>query len=119
MDSIIVFTPASLIELLSQIDELNDYSFDLVEDDDGSIKILVGESIYEIPTDKADDVQVETEVIDAVDDINNEAFDELVESDVLQEEETITSGIIKELIKTLWVGGVARLTAKTAKDMLK
>jgi len=119
----IVFTPASLIDLLSQIQELSDYPIGITETIDGQIQLNIGESLYIIDTDSATDIQVDDRIVDIVDDTNQEAYENLDESiDVTvsgEGEEDIEAGLIKELAKTLLVGGLVRLTAGAAKSLLK
>ena len=118
MDSI-VFTPASLIDLLSQIEELQDYDIGISETLDGGIQLNVGESLYIIDTDNSTDVQVDDTAVEKVDDANLEAYENLDESvDVVlpgEGEEEIEAGLIKALAKTLLVGGLVRLSAKLLK----
>lgn len=119
----IVFTPASLIDLLSQIKELSDYPIGITETIDGQIQLNIGESLYIIDTDSATDIQVDDRIVDIVDDTNQEAYENLDESiDVTvsgEGEEDIEAGLIKEIAKTLLVGGLVRLTAGAAKSLLK
>ena len=118
MDSI-VFTPASLIDLLSQIEELQDHDIGISETIDGGIQLTVGESLYIIDTDNSTDIQVDGDVVDTVEDANLEAYENLDDSvDVVvsgQGEEPVESGLIKALAKTLLVGGLVRLSAKLLK----
>ncbi len=41
-----VFTPAEIVDFLSQIAELNGYEVSLCESTDKSCKIAIGESVY-------------------------------------------------------------------------
>ena len=121
MDSI-VFTPASLIDLLSKIEELQDYDIGISETIDGQIQLNIGSSLYIIDTDSSTDVNVDDRVVEQVEDTNLEAYENLDESvEVVvpgEGEEPVESGIIKELAKTLLVGGLVRLTAGAAKKLL-
>lgn len=109
----IVFTPAALLDLLNQIDELKDLDLGITETIDGKIQLQVGDSIYEITSDDAEVVEVPEEVVDSVEEINEDAYRELVESDSFEEsEETIESGLIKEAIKSLLLGGAIKLIKK-------
>lgn len=118
MDSI-VFTPASLIDLLSQIEELKDHDIGISETIDGGIQLTVGESLYIIDTENTTDIQVADQVVETVEDTNLEAYENLDDSvDVVipgEGEEPIESGLIKALAKTLLVGGLVRLSAKLLK----
>ena len=121
MDSI-VFTPASLIDLLSKVDELKDYDIGISETIDGQIQLNIGPSLYIIDTDNSTDISVDDQVVEKVEDTNLEAYENLDESvDVIvpgEGDEPVESGIIKELAKTLLVGGLVRLSAGVAKKML-
>ena len=113
MDNI-VFTPAALFELLSSIKELSDYEIGVTETMDGNIQLEIGESIYEISSEVAEDVQVDGEVIEQIEEINQEAYDTLIDEDestFYNRDEPIEGGIIKALAKTLFVGGLVRLSA--------
>ena len=121
MDSI-VFTPESLIDLLSKVDELKDYDIGISETIDGQIQLNIGPSLYIIDTDNSTDISVDDQVVEKVEDTNLEAYENLDESvDVIvpgEGDEPVESGIIKELAKTLLVGGLVRLSAGVAKKML-
>ena len=117
MDSI-VFTPASLIDLLSQVDELKDYDINITETIDGQLQLGIGSSTYLIDSKDATSVTVEDSVVDAVEDANMEAYENLddsVDVSVYDETEPIESGILKEVAKTLLVGGMVRLAGKLMK----
>lgn len=116
MDSI-VFTPASIIDLLSKIDELADYDISITETIDGGFQLTVGDSAYLIPDDAATDVSVPEEAVKTIEDANLEAYENLDDSiDVNMGADTpVESGILKEVAKTLLVGGIVRLGAKLLK----
>lgn len=110
----LIFTPASIVDLLSQIDELKDVNIGISETIDGLIQLQIGNSIYIIEDGDATDVTVDSTVIDTVEDVNLYAYEDLADSgDIdLDYSEPIESGIIKQVAKTLLVGGLVRLTAK-------
>ena len=118
----VVFTPASLIDLLSKVDELKDYDIGISETIDGQIQLNIGSSLYIIDTNNSTDISVDDQVVESVEDTNLEAYENLDESvDVVvpgEGDEPVESGIIKELAKTLLVGGLVRLTAGAAKKLL-
>lgn len=113
MDNEILFTTASLLDFLQQIDELSDKDI-IVDENDSAITITIGESTYSIDKNNAEDVEVEPEVVDEVSDINETTFEELddVEYSEIADEEVVEGGIISEALKTLAVGGMVRLTSK-------
>lgn len=114
----IVFTPSSLLDLLSQIDELKDVNVGLSETADGDIQLQVGDSTYQIDTSNATDVEVEEQVVDTVQDVNIDTYEELGESGDLDvsDYEPVESGLIKSLAKTLLLGGLVKLTSKMLKN---
>lgn len=107
MNNEILFTTASLLDFLSQIDELADKDINLTESE-GSIQVQIGESTYDINTNTSEEVEVPDEVVDQVSEIADEAFDDLD----LDDSEVVEGGIIKEALKTLAIGGLVRLTGK-------
>lgn len=104
----ILFTPSSLLDLLSKVDELKEYPVGLTETFDGGLQLQIGNSFYSIEDKYASlDAEVDPEVVDAISDVNEETYSKLEEDGV--ELETIESGLIKEALKTLAIGGVVRL----------
>lgn len=114
MDNEILFTSASLLDFLQQIDELSDK--DIIVDEDGStITVTIGESTYAISKSDAEEVEVEPEVVEEVADITESTFEELDDveyTETAEGEDTVEGGIISETLKTLAVGGMVRLTSK-------
>lgn len=104
----LVITPAGLLDLLSQIDELSEYPVGISETIDGQLQLQVGDSIYEINSEDASEIEVDESVVNEISDINEETYEQLD----IDEEVSIESGIIKELAKTLLVGGLVRMGAK-------
>lgn len=117
MDSI-VFTPAALLDLLTQIDELKDVYVGLSETIDGDIQLQVGESIYHLDTDEAVDLVVDDSVVETLEDINLETYQDLEDGGEidLSTGDDINSGFLKEVAKTLLVGGMARLAGHMLKN---
>ena len=105
MESNILFTPAAVMNLLCQIDELKDLEVSVYDGD--PMKIQIGNTVYQIDSDPTD-IPTDQSVIDEVNEVNDEGYDESVDIDT----EPVTSGILKELGKTLLIGGLLRLTAK-------
>lgn len=113
-DKAVVFTPAGLLEILTQIKELSEYDLSLFEVGDGNVLLQVGESKYNLPTLDAPEISIDSQAVTILDAVNDSAFDNIDKSEGLEviEDEPIESGIIKELAKTLLVGGVVRLAKK-------
>lgn len=109
----LVFTSASILDLLSSIDELKDKNIDLAETDSG-ISITVGDSTYQIRTSDATPIEVDEDVVQEVDEVTSEAYEDL-SADGVDIKDDIEGGPIKELIKTLMLGGMLRLTSKMLK----
>lgn len=114
-NSEMLFTPAAVLGLLAQIDELKDKNVGITEAIDGKIQIQVGNSIYYLNDDSVTDVQVDETVVDTVDDVNQSAYQELTDSGEIDIQEPVESGILKELGKSLMLGGLIRLSGKLLK----
>ena len=113
----IVFTPAGLLELLMNIEELGEYPISISETSDTSLDLQIGDSSYKIDISKAAVVEVEDEAVEEVDDVNQEVYDDLAESGEADVSDVpIESGPIKELVKTLLLGGMVRLSSKILKE---
>jgi len=110
----IIFTPASILEMLNQIDELKDYDIGVTETLDNKLQIQIGDSIYQVETEGLEEIQVPQDVMDEVEDINDEAYEELVNSEEFEEtnEETVEGGFLKEALKSLLLGGAVKLIKK-------
>ena len=110
MDTILL-TPAALVDILSQVEELKDFDIGVTETD-ADIQLHIGDSTYSLDTAKAHDIEVEEEVVEEVEDVNDETYEELGDEVNL---ESVESGVLKELVKTLMVGGLIRLSSKLLK----
>lgn len=110
-DSEIVFTPAALLDLLSKIDEFKEFDLSLTENLDGTLQLQVGESFYELASsDSVNEIQVDESVVEEISDINESAYEDLMDDGLAENTlEPVESGIIKEAIKTLLIGGVVRM----------
>ena len=106
----IVFTPASLLDLLSQIEELGEYNID-VSEFNNSVEITIGESTYKISPQSAYDVEVDDEVVEDIESINDESYEELG-VDTL---ENIEGGLIGTVVKSLLLRGLIKLSSKLIK----
>lgn len=111
----LLFTSASVLDLLSNVEELKDKNLDLQETESGVV-ITIGEASYEIKASQATEVEVDEAVLEEIDSITAEAYEELSASGVeVDAQEDVEGGPIKELFKTLMLGGMLRLTAKMLK----
>lgn len=113
-NSTLLLTPASLVDFLSQIDELSEKSISL-NSDNGYIEVSIGEATYRIRPQDEVNVPVSVDDIDEVNEAADDTYDELVDNGYIENSDEIESGIIKELIKTLAIGGMVRLAAKKLK----
>lgn len=109
----ILFTTASLLDFLQQIEELSDKDI-VLNEDDAAITVAIGESTYSISKNAAEAVEVPDEIVEEVAEINETTYEELdgVEYSEVSDEETVEGGIISETLKTLAIGGLVRLTGK-------
>ena len=106
----VVYTSAAVVDLLSQINELQGKTIDINESDNQAV-ITIDDTEYTIPYNNAAEIEVDDSVVDEVADITDSAYSDMDESTP----DDITSGILKELAKTLFVGGLVRLTGKLLK----
>ncbi len=123
MNNETLFTAASLLDFLRQIEELKDKDIDVFDNESFAL-ITIGDNQYHIDYNTAEEVEVPEEAVDEVTDIIEDTYDELGASGVEYEEVTdlevneagnldvVEGGIIKETLKTLAIGGLVRLTGK-------
>lgn len=110
----ILFTPSSLVDFLTQVDELKDVNIG-VNDDGENVSISIGDSTYEINPKSVTDIDVSDDDVDQACQANESNYDELEESGSIEIDDSVESGIIKQLLKTLAIGGIVRLAAKELK----
>lgn len=103
----LVFTPAAVLDLLSSIEELKEYDINFNETGTG-ITLSIGDSQYEIASKDAEVVEVPEEVVEEVAEINEDNYEPYISEE--DEGEAVEGGIVKELLKTLAIGGLVRLT---------
>lgn len=108
-----VFTTPALLSFLGQIDELSEYEINLTEESNGQIQVAIGDSIYRINANSAEPVPIDTTALQEVTDIADDACEELTYYD--SRLKSIETGVLKEVAKTLFVGGLVRLTNKILK----
>lgn len=119
-DNMLVLTPSALITFLANIEELSGLDLTITESEN-SIQVQIGESVYTLESPQTSEIEVTSEAIDEIDNLNEEGYDELADSDAIEhleevEGDVVEGGIIKELIKTLAVGGLVRLTKGAIMD---
>lgn len=105
-DQSFVLTPSGLVSFLSEIEELRNADIAIDESTTG-LKVRIGESTYDIQSPSGSEVNVDDTVMEEIEEINDEGWDEV---DVEFEDEPIEGGILKEALKTLAIGGLVRLT---------
>lgn len=108
----LVFTPSAVLGLLAEIPELEGQLLSAQEDENG-VTITIGEATYQIESNPSSEVEVDSEALEEIADINEEGYEDL---DIV-DEEPIEGGIVKELAKTLMLGGLIRLTGSALKNM--
>lgn len=120
MNSEVVFTSAALLEFLLNVEELSEHSIGVSETLDGNIQVSIGDSVYVIDCSDVEEVPVSDEAVEVVADINDQAYEDLLGEEDMQptDIEEIEGGILKELAKTLAVGGLARLSGKAVKEWM-
>lgn len=114
-NGMLVMTPSALLAFLTQIEEIKNEDISITENEN-SIEVQIGDSFYTIESPVDSEVEVDENAVKDIEDLNKEGYEELSELegvDVVEDitgDEPVEGGIIKELIKTLAVGGLVRLT---------
>ena len=119
MEEQILFTPASLLDLLCQVDEFAEFELGIVTGIDGDLILTVGDSQYKIEPDRPLELEVEPEVAEDVAEQNMSAYEDLVDKsdDVSSgDQEVIESGIYTDTLKNMLVGGLVRMAGKYLKE---
>lgn len=101
----LLLTSASLFDILSQIQELSGCKID-VSDTGTSISIKIDDNTYVVKSSSNDIVSAPESVVQDVSEIVDTEYGRSDSS------ENIESGVLKEIVKTLAVGGLVRLSAK-------
>lgn len=113
----IVFTSGALLELFNQIQEFEGHTFEVADDGD-SVVLSVDGSTYTLKS-AVEDVPADEETIETIADIDDEVYSDIADSDYIGDDidagEPVESGIIKEAIKSLLLGGMIRLSSKLLK----
>lgn len=112
-DNMLVLTPSALLTFLAQIEELKTTEISLVEDED-AIRVQIGDGTYVLESPQTSEVEISEDAVEELDSLNEEGYEQLAEDEDINLEdvsgEEVEGGVIKELIKTLAVGGLVRLT---------
>lgn len=115
----LLFTPAALLSVLVQIDELKDCNIGLTQTVDNKLQLQIDDSVYSLEPENETSISVNESDADAVEDANMEAYSDLESSGEVDLEsitsEPVESGLIKEAIKSMLLGGVIRLVPKLLK----
>lgn len=121
-----LITTSGLLEILLNIDELSEYPIDVQETTDGNISITIGNSSYvAVTSEAAITMNATPEDADLISELNEEVYEEIVEEysdnnvdlddyDPTMPEDTIESGLLKDIAKTFLLGGAIKL----AKNLL-
>lgn len=105
----IILTPSALLGFLSEIEELQDKEINFSESDN-KLVVMIDSNQYVLDASDAPEVSVDDEVIEQVEEANEDGYDELDEDIEEVGAEEVEGGIIKELVKTLALGGLVRMT---------
>lgn len=105
----LIFTRSAVLDLLSQIEELKNYEISLTDSGDNLI-LSIGDSNYTINSSDAEPVEVDSDVVEEVSEIADDGYDSI--DDLEQDDDYVEGGILKEIAKSLLIGGMVRLTDK-------
>ena len=119
-----LITTSGLLEILLNIDELSEYPIDVQETTDGNISITVGNSSYvAVTSEAAITMNATPEDADLISELNEEVYEDIVEEysdnnvdlddyNPNMPEDTIESGLLKDIAKTFLLGGAIKLAKK-------
>lgn len=114
----VVFTPAALLDFLSQVEELRSFDVSVSETPDGNIQVIIGDSVYSVDCSDSEQVNVSSYAAEKVSDVNEEAYEDLVHN-ADADPVDVQAGLIAEAVKTLAVGGLVRIAGKLVKDYMR
>lgn len=100
-----VMTSSGLAALLSQIEELKDADISLSVESDGWT-VQIGDATYKIENPAPSEIAVSEDAIEDLEEIDEDCWED-VEDGII---EPVNGGVLKEVLKTLAVGGLVRLT---------
>lgn len=113
----LLFTSASVLDLLVQIDELKDKDI-FISDTANGFTVNIGESTYVIKPEAPVEVEVDEEVVDEVADAIIDTYEDMADEEKINIEEhefndePVEGGPIFSLLKTLAVGGMVKMAGK-------
>lgn len=119
-----LITTSGLLEILLNIDELSEYPIDVQETTDGNISITIGNSSYvAVTSESAITMSATPEDADLISELNEEVYEEIVEEysdnnvdlddyNPNMPEDTVESGLLKDIAKTFLLGGAIKLAKK-------
>ena len=61
-------------------------------------------------------ITLEVEPTDKIEDVNQQTYEDLAEDGEVELQEEVTGGVLKEIAKTLLLGGMVRLTGKMLRE---
>lgn len=111
----ILLTPATLLELLSNVDEFKNFTIGITETIDNKLQLQVNDSHYEINPINVVDIDVSEHDLQEVSDANLDTYQSLSDNYDINVDQPVETGIIKEILKSLALGGMVRLSAKLLK----
>ena len=115
----IVFTSGALLELFNQIQEFEGHEFEVTDNGD-TVTLSVDGSTYTLKS-AVEDVPADVETIETISDIDEEVYSDIADTESavdindMDTEEVVESGIVKEAIKALLLGGMIKLSSKLLK----
>ena len=105
----IVLTPSALLAFLNEVEELKDKEINFHESDD-ELSISIDDNTYVLDASNAVEVELDDYSFDEVETANEDGYEEIGEDIEDISDEDVEGGIIKELVKTLALGGLVRMT---------
>lgn len=105
----VILTPSALLGFLNEVEELQDKEITIQESED-KVAIIIDGTEYVLDASDSIEVQVDEQTYEEVEDANQDGYAELGEDFEDIDDEEIEGGIIKELVKTLALGGLIRMT---------
>ncbi len=105
----ILLTPSALLAFLNEIEELKDKEITFHENAD-QVTVIIDGNEYILDASDSVEIEVDDQTADKVETANEYGYEEIGEDieDIADEE--VEGGIIKEIVKTLALGGLVRMT---------